>query len=217
MARVAIPIAVARTYLNYDRANNVASLPASTAASIPPDTKFGSILGGIQIDMGGTPSKGLVVGASAALMPMTIIKATPSQTEAYYSKGLVTRAGVLVDVFPNPSSNTHFFASVGLISMSLFPEKKTNGAWQTLGGNALTDRLAGMYAAAGAGTGWWIGDEWSIGIQGRFDFAATKSAGDYDAFAGTATSLIPSIVLDLTYHLVVRFVDIGQQNYHAQP
>jgi len=91
--------------------------------------------------------------------------------------------GLFADFYPDPHGGLHFQPFVGW-----------GGLEATYRGNSGGSDPTGLVLAIGAGHDWWVGDEWSIGVMGRFAYGAL-SMNDV-----SYSTIAPSILATFTFH-----------------
>lgn len=89
-----------------------------------------------------------------------------------------------VEYYPDPQGGLHFHASFGWGGL----ETKFAGA--NVGGSDPT----GLVTAFGAGYGWFLGDEWSVGVMARLGYAPLELNDN------RFNTLTPAVVATFTYH-----------------
>ena len=136
-----------------------------------------------ELSIGGTPASGLVLAGT--------LLAFSNSTPTYKSGGVdqdldgtleVGMLGATVDWFLNPEKGFHLAGTLGMVGARA-PSPPTD-VRPRIGGN-------GMGLSLAVGYDFWIGEQWSIGVLGRFTFAGlqdrtVRSEGTYsekDAFA----------------------------------
>jgi hypothetical protein len=91
--------------------------------------------------------------------------------------------GVFADFYPDPHGGLHFQPFVGWGGLTASSEGRDSGSDPT-----------GLVLAIGAGYDWWVADEWSIGVMGRFAYAPLKLDDvSYNTIA-------PAVLATFTYH-----------------
>jgi hypothetical protein len=98
--------------------------------------------------------------------------------------------GPFVDFYPNPSSGLHLQASLGLALGSLGEGQGNNFVIEENGGG-------GFGFVGGVGYEWWIADNWSLGILGRFT-AAWFSAEDDNEVEWSHAVIAPAVLFTAT-------------------
>jgi hypothetical protein len=126
------------------------------------------------VAIGGTPGRGFVVAGTIAGDTLTnpSFSGSPANAQHGWSAG-GARLGGLVDWFPNDRRGGHVGAILALGATSL----TNDAAGITWGG-------VGFGAEVFGGYDFWIGPDWSLGIQGGLSFspnAPLKDSGGNDS------------------------------------
>jgi hypothetical protein len=132
------------------------------------DTHFGEGVGVFEISAGGTPGPGLVLAGTLLSHERKdpVLKGGPGgdiTLDGRLSFGMV---GVTVDYYPNPRGGFHFGGTLGVGGLTAPAPPRS----------VFTDKIGGGGGAISLALGydWWIGQEWSFGVLGRFTGAAVK-------------------------------------------
>ncbi len=93
--------------------------------------------------------------------------------------------GPYVDYYIDPTSGFHVLGAIGYAAVNLGNKSSSSNA------------STGFSLGLGAGYDWWVGDEWSIGVLGRFTSAHMSQENN----GGTATdnAISPTILASFTY------------------
>lgn len=92
--------------------------------------------------------------------------------------------GAFIDYYTDPASGLHLLGEIGY------------GQIETSGSDIESQTIQGLLVAAGLGYDWWVSDNWSLGLLGRFSFAATQhSQADTKQWL-----LLPALNFTATYH-----------------
>jgi hypothetical protein len=91
--------------------------------------------------------------------------------------------GVFADIYPDPKKGLHFMPFIGW-----------GGLEATANGNAGGSDPTGLVLSIGAGYDFWVSDQWSAGVMGRFAYAPLSR--DDVSFSTIAPALLGTI----TYH-----------------
>ena len=143
------------------------------------------------LQLGGTPTRGLVVGGGLFLQSMRHddLEATGASPDDD-SPGEVSlfALGPFVDFYPDPQQGFHFGGTLALAGLA-YDAPGTTGPAESRGAGG---------GAFGAWVGYdaWIAREWSLGAQLRYLGAATKN-GEYDWKGATDVILLQFTAL---YH-----------------
>jgi hypothetical protein len=159
----------------------------SDSISYDPGGDFGTIHGGAGVGefyFGGTPVTGLVVGGfvSVTQAPGPSLSAN-GRNVGTASSDVSLNLAILapyVDWFPNPNEGLHLLGFVG------FGEAHVSDS----NGNSSVS-ATGVALGAGIGYDWWISDEWSLGVLGRFTYAALSDTTSVPGIDPTTGNLIP--------------------------
>lgn len=115
------------------------------------------------ISIGATPASGLVVGLSiwtAILDPSFVEDGRTVVPDDNSVKLTLLRVGPMLDWYPNPRRGYHVFGSTGF---AVQIEHDTKG-------NPIYPVPLGVTASTGTGYEWFVSDELSLGLLGRFAF-----------------------------------------------
>jgi len=162
-----------------------------------------SISGGAttrELSFGGTPGGGFaIVGTLLTYrIPQPTLEFDSGAEDAELGGPLdVLVLGPGVDWFPNPNGGFHFGGTLGLAAASA--DTPSNTAFEHIGGG-------GVALSAEVGYDWWIGDEWSLGVQGRLTGIGVKGEDTANIAGvdvkGEETSSITAftVAITLLYH-----------------
>jgi hypothetical protein len=161
-----------------------------------------SINGGVttgELSIGGTPGGGFAIAGT--LLTYNLAEPTlenDSGGEAELGGPLqVLVLGASLDWFPNPNGGFHFGGTLGVGAAAA--ETPDGNPFDNIGGGggALSLQL---------GYDWWIAEEWSLGVQGRFTVLglkgeATANVGGVEV-TGEETSSVSALTIAITllYH-----------------
>ncbi len=145
-------------------------------------------LGGLLL--GGTPAEGLVIGGGslASVVQKPTIKVGDFEDEADDDLSL-SLLGPFVQYYPDPTGGLNFQLLLGYASASGTDDDADEAA-------------TGFGLSAGVGHEWWVSEEWSLGVAGRFNYANVK----YESDVGNTTitqkynAMVPGVVFTATYH-----------------
>ncbi len=174
--RISLPFGWQATRFRYDASASRDDLTVSGAAY------------GLELRLGGTPAKGLVLGvqlysSSAREDDVVLDKADASvRSRVTAQSGLL---GFFVDYFPDPRGNFNLGGSLGLATHVLEHEGD---------GDVELDEAAGLGASGWVGYGWWISKNWSLGGLGQ----VTVSGGDSTLMTARSVSVVG--MFSLLYH-----------------
>lgn len=91
--------------------------------------------------------------------------------------------GVFADIYPDPNKGLHFQPFIGW-----------GGLEASVSGNAGGSDPTGLVLAVGAGYDWFVSDNWSIGVMGRFGYAPLKLNDT------SYSTIAPAVLGTFTYH-----------------
>lgn len=142
--------------------------------------------------VGGTPADGLVIGGASLghLIYSPRVELDGHEVEEGDDDNLsLTLMGPFVQYYPDPSSGLNLRLVLGYaLAMATDDD--------------LDDAAHGFGFSASVGYGWWIGEEWSLGVAGRFTYANVKydsGASDLGDEVQKHQAYVPGVVLSLTY------------------
>lgn len=92
--------------------------------------------------------------------------------------------GAFIDYYTDPESGLHILGELAY------------GQIETTGSDIESQTTQGLLVAAGLGYDWWVSDNWSLGLLGRFDFGAMQHS-QTDA---KQWLLLPALNFTATYH-----------------
>jgi hypothetical protein len=158
------------------------------------DSSFSATISGVGLGLdlyfGGTPARGLTIGgfvnATTAVGPSLSVNGKSlgsASNDVSLGLGLI---GPYLDYYPDPTSGLHVLALAGLASLSV---SDGSGSSQQSG--------SGFGVGAGVGYDVWIGDEWSLGILGRLQYASTKL--DSGGVTATDNVIAPAVLASIVY------------------
>jgi hypothetical protein len=170
-------------YMNLSTGLGYLSTSESVAGQ---DASFSGITIPSVLLLGGTPVKGLVIGGGIltdySLSPKYKVNGNEVPGMPSFSQYLIG-IGPFVEFYPNPAEGLHFHGMVGFGGL----ETSSNG-------NAGGSDPTGFLVALGAGYDFWVADQWSIGVLGRFAYAPLSLNGQ------SYTSIAPALLATFTYH-----------------
>ncbi len=158
----------------------------STKATVgATDYSYSGVTAVSALFLGGSPVKGLAIagGFFTDYAPSPTYEVNGTKATGVDIKQYVIGIGPLVDVYPDPTKGLHFQGFFGWGGL----ETSANG---NVGGSDPT----GLVTFVGGGYDWWVGNEWSIGVLGRFVYAPLK----YQDVS--FTTIAPAILATFTYH-----------------
>jgi hypothetical protein len=135
--------------------------------------------------IGGSLSPGLVLGGILSTDYVPSPSAGDGNTSVLFDDVslYVFGIGPFVDFYPDPLSGLHFQAMLGW-----------GGTEHSFKGNAGGSDPTGLMLSIGAGHDWWVGDEWSIGVMGRFAYGA------FSLEDTSYSTIAPAVLATFTYN-----------------
>jgi opacity protein-like surface antigen len=152
------------------------------------DIKYSGFGVGGGLLFGGTPAPGLVIGGGTANVVALSPKITVEGEESDLGDGDLTlnlsTLGVFGTYYPDPNAglNLHLMVAYGVLSVS------------DSDGDDSDNNPSGVAITAGVGYDFWVAQEWSIGVLGRFTYAALS----YEDVS--FPTLAPALLATFTYH-----------------
>ncbi len=150
-----------------------------------------------EVAVGFTPLPGFVLGAGVYTATITGLVASvkdPSTGDYAFRVSQLVVAGPLVDWYVDPKSGFHVEASPGVATyVAGVGEPRVEGA------QAQANASVGFGFMLGTGYEWWIGDQWSLGLLGRFIYGTTKGT-DNRGVGWSHQAYAPALLLSATYH-----------------
>jgi hypothetical protein len=133
-------------------------------------TQGGKVQGGataIELSIGGTPARGLVLAGSLLGFSHRSPDYVPDGGAKVELDGTldVSMLGATIDWFPYPEKGFHFGGTLGLANAKA-PSPIVDPRPEIGGG--------GLGLALDVGYDFWIGEQWSLGVLGRFAFAGVQ-------------------------------------------
>ena len=177
----------------YLRAALGASFTASGSATLPGSSQDISISGsgvGLELAVGETWQHGIVLGGGIYGQSVGSPSYSMSGVSTTGGKLSATGIGPFVDWYPDPAGGLHAEAALGLAVISAskgdqFPVKDNNGN--------------GFSLLAGVGYEWWFGEQVSLGVLARLQYAQADVKGDGDTQSVTVKLVTPAVLASLTY------------------
>lgn len=170
----------------------------SNSVSFDPDPAQGDVsqagagVAGMLL-LGGTVADGLVLGGGNMgahfFKPTVTTGNVDSDPEGDFAVNIV---GPFVSWYPDPKQGLH-----GLLMLGF--------ATAADGNDATSGAATGFGLGLGVGYDFWIGEEWSLGVLGRFQYqslstssrALVSGAGTVDV---TYDAMVPALLATITYH-----------------
>ena len=153
-----------------------------------PSTTVSGIGAGFDAWFGGSPIPGLAIGGGLTGydVPSPSVKSGGTSTSADVHMTL-SIVGLFGDYYFDPTKGLHLEALVGYGVLGFEQNGSTSSNDPT-----------GLALGLGFGNDWWVSDEWSIGVLGRFIYAPLSySAGGETAKFSTVT---PALMATFTYN-----------------
>lgn len=177
--------------------------PKSSSTEVSLKSDVSAFAGLSELAFGGSPTPGLVLGGGiyGASLSGIEYKVNAAGTSITFKadSALVSMIGPFVDFYPNPEQGFHI---QGALALSVVSADKGNYN-STAGGEYPPDSYSGTGFGLMLGTGyeWWIGQQWSLGLLGRLQYATATLKSDSGAYVDADFSAwIPGLLLEVTYH-----------------
>lgn len=153
------------------------------------DISASGVTGMFELLFGGTPARGLVIGAG--LTGHTIVEPTFESAGREYetedtSVG-ISQLSLFANYYVQPKSGFYLHGSVGFGSLRV-----------TVDGDSYDTESAGVVLGAGVGYDFWVADEWSLGPQLRLTYA--HLSGEEAGTEATDDFISPTLSFTATYH-----------------
>jgi len=151
-----------------------------------------------ELAFGGTVSPGVVLGGGiysddVIVSMLDVRRGDGLPAEVDPPSRNLTLYAPFVDWYFNPNKGFHLQLAVGIAQ--LHGVDLTGVDWEDHVYHAY-----GIGIMLGLGHEWWISDEWSVGLLGRFSASALWGEDDADVDWLHAASAMPGFLLTLTYH-----------------
>jgi hypothetical protein len=177
----------------YFRAALGPSFVTSSSASVPGSSQDIDVSGtgvGLELAFGKTLQRGIVLGGGIFGQSVSSPKYSMSGISATGGNLSATGIGPFVDWYPDPAGGLHAEAAVGFASIKAskgdqFPAKDNSGS--------------GFSVLAGVGYEWWFGDQVSVGVLARLQYAKADVKGDGDTQSSTVKLVTPALLASFTY------------------
>jgi hypothetical protein len=177
----------------YFRAAVGASFLASSSVSsstLSQDISVSGTGAGLELSAGTTVGRGIVVGGG--IYGHSVSSPSYSMTGASATGGSLTATGIgpFVDWYPNPASGWH---AEGVIGLGFIKASKGNQfPTQDYSGT-------GVLLSAGGGYEWWLGEQLSLGVLARLQYAQADVKADGSTQSATMKLFTPALLASLTY------------------
>lgn len=153
------------------------------------DVTFSGVTGMFELTFGGTPARGLVVGA--ALTGHSIVNPTVEmggqEFETDDTSVGISQLSLFTNYYFQPKAGFYVHGSLGFATASV-----------TVDGDTYDTDVKGIVLGVGAGYDFWIADEWSLGPQLRLTYA--RLGDEEDGVEAKSNFLSPVLALSVTYH-----------------
>jgi hypothetical protein len=184
----------------HDHVTSDGPLPTVTVFSFIPsrlDAAGSAFAASTELSVGFTPFPGLVlgVGSFTTSIPSLSAKSKDAFTGNYdFRVSQLAVLGPLVDWYVDPKQGFHVEASPGVATYVAGAGEPT-----TEGPLAQAHTALGFGFMLGIGYDWWVGDQWSLGLLGRFSYGTT-SGSDGNGGQFSHKTYAPAALITLTYH-----------------
>jgi hypothetical protein len=194
--RFALGIGAGHESAKADRVLRCLNPEGCTVPERPFEASGGGTTPVTEVAIGYAPWPGIVIGVGAytATIPGHTVTSNNEFTGDYGIRlSQLAIFGLLLDYYPWADGGFHFQASPGVGTY-------VAGAGTAAPGSPLAQAhsSAGFGFMLGVGYEWWIADQWSMGLMGRFLYAAT-SGSDNRGVNWEHTSYAPSVLVGLTF------------------
>ncbi len=192
--RFALGIGLGHEHVTSDR-----PLPSTSAFNFfpaPLDASGGAFAAATELSIGFTPFPGVVlgVGSFTTTIPRLSAKSKDLMTGNYdFAVSQLAVLGPLLDWYFFPKYGFHAQISPGVATYVAGA-----GLPRNEGPLAQAHTAIGFGFILGAGYDWWIGDQWSLGLLGRFSYGTTSGSDGTAEFSHKTYS--PAVLVTLTYH-----------------
>lgn len=149
------------------------------------DTRYTGFGFGLDVLIGGAPFEGFTIGGiiGGATFPSPTYSGPDEDLVADVDLNLF-HVGAFLDYYTDPNSGFHVMAELGYVQVD------------TSGSRTDSATVGGLSLAAGLGYDWWVSDNWSLGLLGRFGFGATE----HDQSGTKQWLMLPTLNFTATYH-----------------
>ncbi|HVU04090.1 MAG TPA: hypothetical protein VHE30_20170 [Polyangiaceae bacterium] len=193
--------------LLHDAAKSDKPLPSKADfpfEKIPFDGSGGSTAGATELSLGYTLGSGLAlgVGVFTGLAPSSTLDVTDTNTGSYDMKATqLAVIGVLGDWYFFPDRGFHAQVSPGLATLvaGAGQPENTDAAGNLRGPQAQAHTAIGFGFMLGVGYDFWVSDEWSLGVLGRFLYGSSSGSDDRGV-SWTHSTYVPALLLGATYN-----------------
>jgi autotransporter-like protein len=151
-------------------------------------------LGGVSIGFdawfGGSPIPGLAIGGGLTGydVPSPTLKLNGQTVPSTSGSATLSIVALFGDYYFNPNAGLHL---EGIVGYGVLSSRDSQG-------NSSSNDPTGLALGLGFGNDWWVSDEWSIGVLGRFIYAPLSySVGGESLKYSTIT---PALMATFTYN-----------------
>ena len=163
----------------------------SLSPSVPgfTDIKYSGLAVGFDAWFGGSLMPGLVLGGGITSYDVPSPSAkVGGQSTSFDGHLMLNIVGLFGDYYFDPNEGLHAEALIGYGILSA----------QASNGQTSSNDPTGLALGVGFGNDWWVSDEWSLGVLGRFIYAPLSySAGGATAKYSTIT---PALMGTITFN-----------------
>jgi hypothetical protein len=150
----------------------------------------------VELSLGGTVGRGVVLGVGsfgASIPTLTLETSSDFGDLETETDAVLSTIGPFIDVYPNPEQGLHIQAGVAYAVIAASEDDD-----ELLG----DDYAGGGFALmAGVGYEWWVGEQWSVGVLGRIQYAsATLEADSGDLPDSDVSLIVPAALFTATLH-----------------
>ena len=128
--------------------------------------------GAVEVSVGGTPGRGLVLAGSFIAQGGEFGRIDDGNGSTKMSKAIgYAIFGGTLDLYPHPQKGMHFMGTIGPAFMSVMEDDRTHRTWKNSAGAAVSFAV---------GYDWWVGPQWSLGFLARMTGARFWGTSTYD-------------------------------------
>jgi len=150
-----------------------------------PSTALAPLAPATSVAIGGTLPMGLVLGGRLGVSNLVhpVISTLGDRFMLPHQHFILLELGGMAQYYPDVGSGLHFGTGFGLAGLGLVDGSR--GA------------APGFFGSIEAGHGWFVADQWSVGLTFRLTAAHTSGRDGDDV---STTTLMPALLLSLTLH-----------------
>ncbi|HTA93659.1 MAG TPA: hypothetical protein VK745_28970 [Polyangiaceae bacterium] len=165
------------------------SYSVSGSALTAPSATLGGVGIGFDAWFGGSPIPGLAIGGGLTGYDVPSPSAKSGGVSQSFDGHLTLSVVALFgDYYFDPTKGLHLEALVGYGVLSA----------QASDGTTSTNDPTGLALGVGFGNDWWVSDEWSIGVLGRFIYAPLSYSAD--GVTQKYSTITPALMATFTYN-----------------